>query len=167
MSKANLYGADLSAANLKSTNLSGAKLDRVFGGLRLQLRQRQAVGPGIIDTGFLQGVRKLRVIERGAPCALLSVHENELVSVRAGLDPVPEVGVARQPMRFDAVAINFVLGELPQVACVRVICCRALARRGTNTAQRQRECQEPRRAKEKFRPASFHSKLSFDYGLPG
>ena len=67
------------------------------------------------------------MIERGLTHALLRIDEDELVRFRAGLDLIPELRASRQPGWLNAIAIDFVLGEFPEVCCTLVVNTRALS----------------------------------------
>ena len=98
-----------------------AKFHSVLRWLQPQFLQPKLVGANFLHARLGQCLRQLRMIKRGFALTLLRIDEDELVGVRAGLHLIPELRIARQPVRLHAVTINFVLRELAETGHALVV----------------------------------------------
>src|SRR6185295_13585016 len=103
------------------------------------------------------------MIERELPRTLRRIDEDELVRVRARFDLIPELGVPWQPMRLDAIAVDFVFGEATEIAGAIVVGACALGRRGDGLTKEQQGANDERRceARTPF-PKRFHKRRVID-----
>ncbi len=119
-----------------------AKRDGVVRQHPFQFVERQAIRARISNPGRGQRLRQAGVIEGRLSRALFGIDQNELTGVGSGLDLIPELRVAFEPMRLDPVAIDFALGQFAQMAGAFVIRARPLGGQPTSTQPTGRHHQQ-------------------------
>ena len=107
------------------------KINLLAGRIALELLDGQAIGGSIRYLLGDQCSGQLLVIEGRVLAALLGLDNEELMALRSRADLVPELAVVIEPMRFDAVAEDFVADQFRQPSRPGIIGLRALGKSGS------------------------------------